>query len=743
MPDPALPPSVYQGLGWGPAADPNMAPPVPMPPDGPLAWGGLSPSIPQGMGWTPPPDAPPLAPQLPPTPTDLPSSQGGGGGPQPAGPGGAPDFQVPPSAFGKRSGGPPSVTARPGAAPVQPAPARPTTFGQDIAGLQQREQGTEAAGQAAIDAKVAAQHESNAAALQTYQQGDEQLKANAEERKAADSEFAKAHATNTAAVLADRANIDSWKFNRNKYLDDLGVGGKVRYGIGMVLAGIGQGMMRQGGANPVMEMLQQNIHDANVAQYKERDALVEKLGFDRQTGMDAAQYHATRIADIEKKDASAYTATARMLQESALKTADPAARAAGMEEAAKLRGVADGKYEQFVQLKSQHDLQQQQIGIAGASASETRRHNLVQEGFEKYKEDQDAQIRAAALLAKQQGKISDQERKFAGYAETMGDDGKPTGKVDVLRNSDGSVWQARDAETARDIGKLTSEAAVYNRLVGDMSRDISEHGGESGYFKSDAWKRQQVRLAEMQAELHHTYGIQRFSEGTQQLFDQMATGGVKPTSFIYDATNALQTSAKDLESKVNDHLTHEGYTGRRVALVDTSNPPTPQESPDDRLYKVVSGSRSNDPGAIYNPTTGKFDPKVTGFYSVDPDAPATGPAPTSQDRRIAAEYPRMGAGQKAGLDMIAAQARSDDPALRTRALQHLEDLARPGGKANEDGVRGYAQELLTNLVQPPEPTEPTTGGTDTALQPYGRSQAPQPPAPTPPALRLQQNATRR
>lgn len=723
MPDPGqLPPEVYQALGWSPAADPTNAPPVPMPPDAPPDWGGLPLSVPQGMGWAPPPDAAPPAPQLSPPPASLPSM---GAPPAPAADqrSATPDYQVPPSAFG---GAPvPGKSGQPPPAAPRAAPARPQTFDQRVTGLEQREADTLGQQQRAIDAGVQAEKGRNADDLAAYQRMDQQVAANAAARKAESEQWAKIYATNEAKTDADRKQIESWKFNRNKYMDDLGVGGKVSWGIGAILAGVGNALMGNKGANPVIEMLQQNIHDANEQQMKERDHLVQKLGMDRQTGLDAQAYHATRQAEIDKQDGLAYTALSKQIEEAAIKSADPMAQARGMKEAADLRAKSDELLKGSIQLRSQHDLQAQQNAIAGGHlALDTKKFT-----WEKDKEQQQLDINAAKLLTTKQGKLDEEQAKRALYIPAP--DG--SGQLVVARRQDGTPVLAGSAEIASKDQNMVGAAASYNRLIGQMVRGIKDHGGESDYVKSKDWQNMQSDLESAVAELHDAYGITSFREPTMKFFEKMATAGVDPTSFVRDASAALERSNQNLQAKVNERIQARGYDGPQFGWRDSSTPTAPTRTDEDKLFKVAAGSRSNDPGAVYNPKTGSYDPKVSGYYSIDPDAPSTVPAAGVEDKRIAREYPRMGPGQKAALDTFAAMARSNDPELQKRGFQHLEELARPGTAdkpilANEDGVRSYAQELLNRAAMPEEQNPPGNVRIDAPTAP---------PVAVPPALRLQ------
>lgn len=704
----ALPPSVYQGLGWGASADPTGVP----------DWGGLPPSVPQGMGWAPAPDAPPpsleQAPQLPPTPTALPSMQTPA--PQPAAPPGAPDFQVPVSAFG-----PGAAAAPPAPAPPRPgarqSPTPPRTFGEQMTNLQGREQGTEQAQQNAIQAGVEAQKPLHADQLAAFNTADATVKANAEARKAEDDAYQKIFATNTAKTAADRAAVDNWQFNQNKYMDDLGVGGTVRWGIAQILANVGQALMRNNGPNPVTEMLQQKIHDANEAQYKQRDALVQRLGFDRETGKDAAEYHATRQAQIDKADGLAYTSLAKQLEHAAVKSADPMAQAAGMKASADARQAGDERLKSFVAMQSQHDQAQQQIGIAGGHLALDRKKF----DWEKDKDQQKLDLEAAALLAKRQGKLGDEESKRAIYIPDA------NGELVVARKKNGDPVLAGSADIAAKDQNMIASAASYNRLVGQMVRAIQANGGESTWIKGGEWQKMMTDLQSATAELHDAYGITAFREPTVQFFEKMATAGVDPTSFVRDASSALVHSNQNLQAKVNERVSARGYNGPQFGWQDTTKAPAPTDSQEDKLYKVATGSRGDDPGAIYNPKTGTNDPKVPGYYTIDPDASPIVPPASAEVQRISRDYPRMGPGQKAAIDVFAGMARGPDPVMRKRGLDHLVELARPGGTADEDGVRGYAQELLNRTVLPEEQNAPGAVTIDTP---------PSSPVSIPPVLRL-------
>jgi hypothetical protein len=673
MADPGqLPPAVYQGLGWSPAADPTQAMPVPMPPDGP-DFSALPPSIVQGMGWTPPPDtsAPP-PPELPQAPTSLPSMQGQPAATSPAS-GATPDYQVPASAFGRGQGAAPPGSP-PGAAARAPAPApgRPQTFDQRMGALEQREAGTEQAQNAAIQANVEAQKSTNALEGEAYRKADETVAANAAARKTEQEQWDKIYATNTAQVDADRKQIESWKFNRNSYMDGLGVGDKVRWGIATILSNVGRALQHQTGPDPIAEMLQQNIHDANEAQFKERDALVQKLGIDRQSGMDAQQYHATRQAEIDKADGLAYTALSQQLKEAAVKTGDQSAQAAGMKAAADVKAAADTKFSSNIQLRSQHDLQQQQVGIAGGELALNRKKFE----WEQNKDQQKLDIEAAALLAKKQGKLSDEESKRALFIP--GPDGKPI----VARDQAGNPVLSAEAGKDRDVLAATE---TYNALTNSMIRGIKDHGGESDFWHSADWQRMQSDYNAAIVELHKAYGVESFrGEWTADMFKKIASAGMDPTGFNWIRENAipgLQQSNQNVQLKANSLLHKNGYDGPSVQWQDTSSPPVPTQTEE---QKIASDAMLN-PLRGFDKRPGKLATELGNFSSRG----QLGPDETV-DTRLKQEGGIMPSVRQA-MQTWGAALNSPDLAIRRHYYQQLEKIAQD---SESPETAALAQKLL-------------------------------------------------
>lgn len=679
MPDPGMPPWLQQGLGWSPAADPSIPANVPPTPD---PWGGLSPSVVQGMGWAPgptPDQAPLEAPTLPPTPQQLPSAAGHADA---SAAGAAHDYQVPVSAFGAA---PPQPAGRAAPSPGAPVSAKPLNFDQSIAAAQQREQQTEQQKIGAVAAGVAANQGLHAEQLKEYDKADATIQANAAARKVEEDRYKGVYEKNQAQTVADRAAIDNHKFNANKFMDEMGVGDHVRWGIGQILAGVGQAMQRQSGPNAVTQMLQQKIHDANVQQQNEREALVQKLGFDKETGQDAAAFHAQRSASLDKADGLAFTALGRQLEEAALRAADPMDRARGLKEAADIRGMGDERLKGYIQLKSQHDHQQQEIGLGYGRLNEEKRHNLVQEGWQEVKFREEQELKAAALMAKKQGKLGDDESKRALFVP--GPDGKPI----ALRNQDGTpVLIASERHADQERGAVAS-ASAYNRIINQMVRGIADHGGESGWLKSKEWAAMQSDLESAVAELHEAYKIGNFQAPTQEFFKKMVTGGVDPTSFVRDASATLLRSRDNLNGKMNDRFAAYGYDGAPVRWQDTSSPPPTRETPEDwALQDVLKGRRDaqikeEDVPPIENDG---LSPNMRNL------------AATQSAQR------RADTGIRQQIEVWGAMARGSDPQNQALGRSMLEQVK---GKAEDEVDRDRASSLLQEVPFDREPIRGASG----------------------------------
>ena len=688
-----LPPAVAQAYGLAPPPPVNTAPviipPQPLPPPGP------APDI------APPPLPPPPPTQLPSEAENKPSPPG------PPSPGNA-DFRVTP----EQAGLPPE--------PQKPQPAPKPLTPEQMA--QQAQGKQDAADQASANAIRGQADVTRAEAAQEVQAFDAHATAAKQiqaQRDALTADIAKTHAEKQQYVDDTLKAVDNYKIDQSKYWNDIGMEGHVGWYIAMAMSEVGRALQRKDGPNPVLQMLQDRAHQAVLQQVDERDQLKEKSARAEHSLDKFDAFSRDRQAQIDLLDARNDKMLAQQLQMAAVKSKDPQAIATAQAGVAQLMQSSAEKATRAVDAAAQRDIAKKQLGVAMAAHAETRRHNMVEEGWQQKKFEEEQRLKAAALLAKQQGKLSDDESKRAVFGVS------PDGKRVPLRNSDGSVVLEGNPELADKKNRAIAAATAYNRITNQMRRAIEDHGGESSFIKGEQWQNMMTDLQAATAELHDSYGITSFREPTVQFFEKMATGGVDPTSFVRNASSALKRSNENLQAKINEMITN--YDGPPIKWADTSAPPPPVDRPEDKLDKLVASKRGDDPGAVYQPETGTYAPKVTGMYKIDPDAPPTAPPATARDKQVAAEYPKMGAGQRAALETFALWASSPDPTMRDRGVQHLADAVK---NANESDVKAYAQQLLTNLggAGIPEPAETITGGSGQGYSRTGGSSAAPPPA---------------
>jgi hypothetical protein len=532
--------------------------------------------------------------------------------------------------------------------------------------------------------------------------------------------WAKTHAEKQTVVDQIYKQADNYKVDQNKYWHDAGIGDKVEWGIGIALSGLGNAFLGinnpgQGAApNPVIQMLQTKAHQSVVAQMDQRDQL-EKRGARAEHQLDKYDaFSKDKQAVIQARLGEIDHSLAQKVLATAAKFGTAEALANGQTQAALLEQSSAAHKISAAQHATQVQLQQQQIRAASAASAETRRHNLVEESWQKTKFDEEQQLKAAALALKAQGKLSDDESKRAVFAPG------PDGKMMPLRNPNGDLVLAGDPAIAQKQKDMIAGATAYNRLVGQMVRAIHDHGGESTWIKGPEWQRQMTRLQSATAELHDAYGIIAFREPTVQFFEKMATSGVDPTSFARDASAALEESNQNLQAKVNEKIGALGYNGPEIKWTDTTSPPPAAETPDDKQLQVIQGG-APDPGAVYDPTTGRFAPKIGGMYHVDPDAPsAIPPAVVQAEAAKGRQYPDVPSGARALLETNAAQLQDPDPSVSGHAAMILDAATR----SSIAGVREYAQQLLTNNINAgPSPVESTTTSSGPGRTSGGRSTA--------------------
>lgn len=389
-----LPDAVQQQLGLMPPP----APPIDQGP-GPGASSSGPPSFLPSIAaiQATPALSPAPAPNLPPPSLDNPPQFGAAALSSPSagsfGPGAPPDrdYHVPVSA----------VMPQPQHAAAQHAPVtRPPSPDQQLALAQGKQGAADQTSLGAIDTQEAVNRAKAASDLSAFNAHDENAKKLEDDRKSWQAEYAKTHQQKQAYVDATLKDVDNFHVDPNKYEKEMGLGDHLRWGIGMVLAGVGQAMQHQGGPNPVLQMLQDKMHQSVVAQMDQRDQLKERAGRAEHQLDKYDAFSQNRDAQMNLLDARNDKLLASTLMTSAAKYADPQAQANAQKEAATLLQSSAEKAEKAAQFAAGNDIAKKQLATSQANTAIAGGHlALAQKQFDwtKDKDQQTLDLEAAKL----------------------------------------------------------------------------------------------------------------------------------------------------------------------------------------------------------------------------------------------------------------------------------------------------------------------------------------------------------
>lgn len=448
-----LPDQVLQGLGLLsslPSISPPTAPPPPLPPvDDALV--GAPQATPDLTALT----APPTAPEQP---VPEPPNRG--------------DFVVPVSAFGQPGtlgqGGfqppapePPPVVAPADQSPTPPTPtapqpSRPMGPDDQVVRAQQKQSRADVATADAIAAKRdtdVARARDEMAAYKAYDAEGERI---AQQQKAFAEEATKVRAQKQAYVESTLRDVESYRVDQNKYLNEMGLGNMAGWGVAMILSNIGDALQGKKGENAVLAMLQDQMHRAVVAQVDERDRLKERNAGARHELDRYDQFTKDRGAQIALMDAQNEKRFAQMIRAAGAKAAEPAAQAIALDSAAKLEQSSAEKAQKAAEWAAGHDLQRRQLGVSQGNlavsrfnAKETQRHNLATE------QNASAGRDLEAIRLEREGKVDEakllRERGFGGEAKLVEIDPKSVKPGDKTVVKDGKTYLATTGHiTMRD-----------------------------------------------------------------------------------------------------------------------------------------------------------------------------------------------------------------------------------------------------------------------------------------------------
>jgi hypothetical protein len=397
-----LPPSVLAGMGI--QGQPSMPPDdgsaaVPLDP-----YGGLHPSVVQGLGWAPPPQVgmPQASPdQLPSPPqfTSLPSASEGG---QPSSPQQPTDFVVKP----------PGEQA-PRTAAAQPQAPRALTPEQGFATAQARQEAAQKAEESAVQQQVEAKRPENEADLAASREHLATEQANDEQSKQIADAKMKAGAANQEKIKATDQEINNYKVDQDKYWKDTGVGTHIGWYIAMALSRIGMTLQHNNGPNPVVQMLQDKMHQAVVAQVDARDQLKEKRGRIAQEGADEQKGFADRQAEILRLQGQSDRMLANKMELDAKAAGNSIDQAKAAQEIARLRASGADKYQAGVVQQSDFDIKKQQLGLQKSANAIAGGHlALAQQAERRAQKLQDLEYGPGGFKEQELGiKAADEQRK--------------------------------------------------------------------------------------------------------------------------------------------------------------------------------------------------------------------------------------------------------------------------------------------------------------------------------------------
>lgn len=694
-----LHPAIAQAIGLLPAqnlnaaAGPALTPP-PLPQDVAIP-GDAGPAFPNAGA--PPPVAPP-----PPSSDTSPAER------PPSVPGAAGDYQVPVSAIGKNRASPPQAG--------QPRAPRPMSPDQQLAQVDQRQaQADQASAQAIGDQSSVAQTQ-GAAELANYQAHDAEAKRIEAQRQAQQQEYTKTHAEKQAYVDSTLKSLDNYKIDQNKYWNDAGVGQHIGWYIAMALTGLGQALNKQNGPNPVIQMLQDKMHQSVVAQMDERDQLKERNARAEHALDKYDQYSQSREAQINLLDARNDKVLANSLLTTAAKYKSAQAQANAKSQAAQLMQDSVAKAQKSAEFAASYDTQKKQLAVSQANLGISQAElGLKRQEFDWQKDKEQQQLNLSAAkeaLAEQKGITA--KNKSLGVAAPTSD-----GSVGLLTDKDGTVHQFRSPEIAEKTTNMVAAAQTYNRLVQKMVQGIKDHGGESDWVKSDDWKRMTSDLQSATAELHDAYGITSFREPTVEFFEKMATSGVDPTSFIRNATAALENSNDNLHAKVNDKLHAAGYDGPDVAFAPTD---APAAAPS-RIQQIETLIKAR---PETNPERAR-DAEFNATYRDTKDIAKAHLA--GEQAAAAARSGKPNARQLAGIDelQIMAQRGGADAAAAVAALKDLVSKRKSDADRDNQLLNKWLNPKLAPSIRDPSwAGDPIVFAAQNALDNIDRSRSPSP-----------------
>lgn len=671
-----LPDAVIQGMGWGP-----QAPAGPFEPPAP-PWGGALPPV-------APPPSPPSPLQTPPPP--LPPVDSALSGFQPPGPGigplspqspdSAPTVGAPPQA---PATAPPPASAAPlrGGKPAKP-PA-PKSIATQQAEADQAQAEAEAAGYQAIGQTAAAKIAEGNAVFAAQRENDAKIKDIETKRQAEAESNAKIHAQKQ--LYADNAHkeLDDYKVDHSKLWNDMGAGRQFGMYLAMALSGLGQALSGKGNEpNPVLQMMQAKNRELVQAQMDQREELAKKYGRAKEDVGAHDAFAKDRDANLLLQESLFDKQLARDLNLAAAKSNDANVRANAATEAAKLEQSSADKKAQAVERAAQRDIQNKQIAISQGQLGVAQGHlrlGIDEFQHQKDKDQQELDLKAAALLQKGDKRGSEEYQKFGlPGVSVKSEDGK-TSEPFIATGSPEGVEKLREKIGAsRTIIQLLSEA-----------KRIRTGYSNNNLASREEWQRLKQIWATAKAKGKDTLGLGALSESDYEVLDGYL-GADDPTTWR-DPTAGIDQARRTVMQDLNNAISVHNRSGKPFEIDDLviSDPKAPVVSDEDKAVKEALAE------PLSNPETRR---QIAGVHQIPginvPWGSKVAPWAAGEDRAVRETFRQTGMSSsvKQNLDTWGAALASDDTATRDKAAKILGQLA---NTAETDAVKEYASQLLMN-----------------------------------------------
>lgn len=641
---------------------------------------------------------------------------------------------------------------------VRPHAVKPLSPEQQLAEANaQAEAGTALQEQGIGEAAKANQQEARdeKSAMDTYvgQQADLN-----KQRAVLEADTTKTLATKQIEADRIRGQADNYKVDYNKFMNTMGVGDRVGWGIAAVMAGIGGALQGNHGPNPVIEMLQQRMKDTVSQQLDERERLDKRAGRALDDIDRFRSFSNDRRAQLAAASASFDQMLATQLKLAAIKAKDPIARSNALEQAGQLETSAAQNSRLAAHQATETLMAKQRIGLE-ASSLQLQRDKMKQDADFR---QQDLDLKAADELRKSRA----DEIKAQKQAAAEGAVGNPSTREPLL-NKDGialreeaQTFEAqadKDPANARQLRataiQLRNQASQHPAIIANKEdrvtvMDTMKYGqdmvnqanemkamlrGDPSSFDRDKWAGMQTKLGLLIADTAKSFKSNASSREFAALHDHVLT--FEPGSMLDRVGNRGKIEAQldavidGVQKGVNSELGTRLIADRWIPTSDDHGAAPVQDK--DIATLAQGAPTSGIPRAVgdaifgrggLSPTSATSEQQETlanlGLRAVQRDLPAM----ETLSRAAANDRVDPAVREEATRNLTRALAVLPDTALRSIAAGETEPTYHEGkyspGAPLAIELRNAAKHALETLSQPRPPvSEPYTVDQPLSLPP--------------------------